>query len=1453
MASNSAIVGILRALLTAETAQFETAMKRSSETARQWSRDLRQIGTQATQLGSALTKSFTVPIVAGLGSAAKAAIDFESSFAGVRKTVEATEPEFQAMAEAFRNLAKQIPVNVNELNRLGEAAGALGIPKKEIVDFARVMALLGVTTNVTSDQAASSIAKIQNVFQAAGKETENFASTLVDLGNKGASTEAEILELAQRIASAGAAVGMSQAQVLGFASAIANVGIEAEAGGTAISKVFSDISIAVSHGGKALEDFARVARMSGDDFSALFKKDAASAVLAFVEGLGKAKAEGQDLNIVLEELGFKEVRQARALRDLALSGKNLGDSLKTASNAWRENTALSKEAQERFKTTESQLTILWNRLKDVGITIGNALKPAIDAAIKAAELLIPVIDTAGKIFAALPTPLKLGAAGILAIAAAIGPLIYVAGQLITSFGLVAGTFAKGGIAARGLAAANDVLAASNLRLAASFRTLLIAGGALAAGAAGIVAAWEIQKNAAKQITDQFGTLAEVEAEIAKREAEIARLRQDPDARREVPALKEALEALKAKRDALKNVAAAQAEVNRATTEGMEFQGPMPSGASAKRMFADSIAAANKQIQEEIKNTKLSMAELLKMLDQNEVAFKAGAKAMGLNAETVQFLEQQLQKHKKATTDSREATEKLNKSIDDQQKKLEALGIITKDKVNEEFHELNQLWSRALAEGVPLEAVVRLLGPAYQDLADKAKKSNVELKSLNETLALQKTLLPTPKLDSLTLIGGGTASLMKVGLALKDITAESLEATRQSVLMKGAYEAFGLKTREELQRTARQLREYYNDLVTSGKVSAKDLEEARQKVLEAERAAAGETVSIWKSQVAPAIKDVMGHLTDSVNGAFAQMLLGAKGFGAGFLDILKSLAAAAVNMLNAVLSSFMNQLFKGVSSALSGQGFGKAFSGLSGLIGLGSSAAGAAVPGLAVSGLPLSTLTVPGGGAGLSGAFGAAGGGISSAALIGLTAGIGAAIVAGFALYSRQNNVTAKSREKFASELGFQNLGALYKSLQGMGPRGEQLANTGLNVIGRKDTAANQQWMKDVTAFMEAVKNFSSIVTSATGNITAGFTSKLSATFKTQTEDQLKLYDEQIEAARDNADEVTRLEGEKAQFIKDSNTSIVASSQTEFDRLNRIILGSYDAARAQGQSQVQAIQTVGAAIDSQKASADRFGFAVSGAFQELLRLRDFTTANAPILDSIAGLTDLAKILGDTNRLNQQMFSDLQAQGLETYQALIAAGATEAEAREAVTPLIEEEIRLAKEKKLKIDEGTQALIDQMRANGELKTEQQSLVDVFKEGFGALLKFLKVDLPAGWQATADAAGQAARDTERHWSGIRIKVPVDYEAGEFPGAPGGGSAWVPGAAEGGLFMRPSIIGIGEAGPEAAIPLDRLHEFTGESGRMGADRIVNHIHVNIEGRQAAEAVVPFLTPEVKRLGYGHR
>lgn len=306
-----------------------------------------------------------------------AAVDFESSFAGVRKTVDATEEEFQAIARAFRDMAMEIPVNVNELNRIGEAAGQLGIEAESIVGFTRVMADLGVTTNLSSDQAATALARLANITQLPQDQFDRLGSTIVDLGNNMATTESEIVDFGLRIAGAGHQIGLTEAQILAFGAALSSVGINAEAGGTAISRVFVEIDKAVRTGGESLEEFARVAGMSSEQFVRAYKEDAAGAIVTFIEGLGDISAAGGDVFGVLEDLELGNIRVRDALLRAAGAGDLMRDSLNLASSEWEANTALTEEANKRYETAAAQFTILRNKLNDLAIDIGAALIPAL--------------------------------------------------------------------------------------------------------------------------------------------------------------------------------------------------------------------------------------------------------------------------------------------------------------------------------------------------------------------------------------------------------------------------------------------------------------------------------------------------------------------------------------------------------------------------------------------------------------------------------------------------------------------------------------------------------------------------------------------------------------------------------------------------------------------------------------------------------------------------------------------------------------------------------------------------------------------------------------------------------------------------------------------------------------------------------------------------------------------
>lgn len=516
-------IGRLVAFIDGDTSGFERAFARAD-------RQLRKTSRNMTAAGRQLSLTVTAPIVAAGAGALKASIDFESAFAGVRKTVDATEPQLEELRQGIRDMAKELPTSATEIAGVAEAAGQLGIETENILEFTRVMVDLGETTNLSARDAASALARLANVMGTSEKDFDRLGSTIVDLGNNSATTEAEIVEMAQRIGGAGKTVGLTEAEVLAFAAALSSVGIEAQAGGSAISRLMVNLASEVATGGDNLETFAAVAGMTADEFKTAFEEDAAGAIIRFIEGLGKVEDAGGNVFGVLEALGLTEVRLRDALLRSANAGDLLRESIDLGNTAWEENNALSKEAAQRYDTTAAKLEVAWNRMMDVAITAGDALAPALIAAVDAGEPLIEMLAAAAEGFADLPQPVQTTIIGFTGFVAAAGPVLFIGGQMAATLAVLARAMRVAGASSIAMGAGMRTGAGGVSTLAAALGALAPVAAVLTAGALGLqeldkalgvtkkgrinnledVPGW-----ARGEVEQKLGELAAAEAEVSK--------------------------------------------------------------------------------------------------------------------------------------------------------------------------------------------------------------------------------------------------------------------------------------------------------------------------------------------------------------------------------------------------------------------------------------------------------------------------------------------------------------------------------------------------------------------------------------------------------------------------------------------------------------------------------------------------------------------------------------------------------------------------------------------------------------------------------------------------------------------------------------------------------------------------------------------------------------------------
>lgn len=407
----------------------------TSERLQKVSENFNKIGTTLTNVGKKLTTTITVPIVAVGTLGTKSAIEFQSAFTGVEKTVDGTTEQLKTLKQGIRDMAKEIPASTTEISAVAEAAGQLGIATDDILGFTRVMIDLGNSTNLSAEEAASSLAKFANVTKMSAKDYDKLGSTIVALGNNFATTEADIVDMATNLASTGELAGLSQPQILALATAMSSVGIEAEAGGSAMSKLLKKIQVATETGGKDLNKFASVAGMTSSEFKKAFEKDAVSALSSFISGLNDTERNGKSAISVLDDMGLTEVRLSNTILSLANASDVMTGAVEMGNEAWNENTALTNEANKRYGTLDSKMKIVKQKFQDIGITIGNIIMPYVE---KFVNKLSELTDK----FSNLSPKTQEFIVKACALVAIIGPIILIIGKLFTGISGIIGIVSK---------------------------------------------------------------------------------------------------------------------------------------------------------------------------------------------------------------------------------------------------------------------------------------------------------------------------------------------------------------------------------------------------------------------------------------------------------------------------------------------------------------------------------------------------------------------------------------------------------------------------------------------------------------------------------------------------------------------------------------------------------------------------------------------------------------------------------------------------------------------------------------------------------------------------------------------------------------------------------------------------------------------------------------------------
>lgn len=319
-------------------------------------------------------------LTATVAAVTKVYADYETALVGVGKTTDLTGKDLDRLGKRIDGLSTKIPLATNELLGIAQAAGQLGVTGEEnLVKFTDTIARLGVSTDLTGEQAATALTRILTVTGEGVENIDRFGSVIVRLGNNFAATESEIVRMANEVTRATAIFGVNATEAAALSTALKAVGVRAELGGSAVGRAFRAIDKAVRTGGKGLRELEALTGRTGDELKRVFEEDSVGAFQIFIESLGEVQRSGGDVTAELAKFGLKGEEILKVLPVLAKESGLVARALNTAKKEFEDNTALAAESEAAFATLNSQTTLLKNEVVAIARAIGAGLAPEITA------------------------------------------------------------------------------------------------------------------------------------------------------------------------------------------------------------------------------------------------------------------------------------------------------------------------------------------------------------------------------------------------------------------------------------------------------------------------------------------------------------------------------------------------------------------------------------------------------------------------------------------------------------------------------------------------------------------------------------------------------------------------------------------------------------------------------------------------------------------------------------------------------------------------------------------------------------------------------------------------------------------------------------------------------------------------------------------------------------------
>lgn len=366
----------VRLVFGAETGQLEKAITDLQSR-------LKQVGKNLSKVGSSLSKNVTAPLLAMGAASAKTAIDFEFALAKVQAVSGFTADEMAKLTENARHFGAITAFTASDVAQLSLELAKLGFDSTEIIDMTDGVLSLAQAFDLELGDAAEKVALNLNRFGLASEDATHVADVMAKAFGSSALDAEKLEEALKTTAPTANALGFSLEETTAILGALANAGVSGSIAGTQLTTIFAKM--------------AKEGKNVKEEFDVLLNSTTGTK-----EAFDRFGARGAKIVPILQN-ATEEIGE---LEDGLLASDG----------------AAAKARKTMEETTKGAIKKLGSAMEAAAISIGNALLPAINGIIARLNRLV-------NWFNALSDEVKTTIVVIAAIVGAVGPVLFIAGQL----------------------------------------------------------------------------------------------------------------------------------------------------------------------------------------------------------------------------------------------------------------------------------------------------------------------------------------------------------------------------------------------------------------------------------------------------------------------------------------------------------------------------------------------------------------------------------------------------------------------------------------------------------------------------------------------------------------------------------------------------------------------------------------------------------------------------------------------------------------------------------------------------------------------------------------------------------------------------------------------------------------------------------------------------------------